>query len=386
MDEAYTRHSHHSKRNGRSTTNLSHLSLAPLTSRIPFNDVDSFPEPLEPRSAHEHRTSYLEGRSAPTTPRLLSRSNSRVSLRKTRTEGGLLKSKSSTHITLPVKSGEALPTSKARKRADREGLTLSTFSAKDRNDSDWLLRAGALLSSETRESKGQAWLVSRASSTSLTGEGDEEDEALEKELTKERESRRNSMSRRGSLAGGDADDEYSPMITRMSFGGRSRSGSRFGSRTGSRIHSRRGSKALFTPLTGKEKDKERDDYFDQNKEFIAEPDFVDVDEEVYDEDQAAEDDVIIRKLTRNGSMGLGYWVESLIGWNLFSVDEDGDETDNETAEPMTDTSEKSGSAAPRRRDVVLEDVDVKKMPPPQNDEGTWQDAAWLLSVATKVLL
>ncbi len=28
----------------------------------------------------------------------------------------------------------------------------------------------------------------------------------------------------------------------------------------------------------------------------------------------------------------------------------------------------------------------ERMPPPKADEGAWQDAAWLLSVASKVLL
>jgi len=39
---------------------------------------------------------------------------------------------------------------------------------------DWAYRTGAALTSETRESKGQSWLVSRESSTSLVGEGEEE--------------------------------------------------------------------------------------------------------------------------------------------------------------------------------------------------------------------
>lgn len=43
--------------------------------------------------------------------------------------------------------------------------------------SQWLQRTGAAITSETRESKGQGWLVSRASSTSLVKDG-EDDESV----------------------------------------------------------------------------------------------------------------------------------------------------------------------------------------------------------------
>lgn len=297
------------------------------------------------------------------------------------------KSKSSTNVTTPTRV-DGRVTSKARARAAKEGLTLSSLSNKDRGDSDWLLRAGALLSSEARESKGQSWLVSRASSTSLTAQRDEEEEALEKELAKERESRRNSMSRRNSTAAADADDEFSPLATRMSFGG-SRSVSRFGSRAGSRTHSRRGSRVLFTPLTGLDmtREKTRDGYFDANEEMLAEPDFVDIDEELlYDADEAAQDDVIVKRLTKKGSLGLGTWIEQLIGWNLFAMDEDPEDTDNETEdEVVTDTSQ-NAAALRRRKDVLPRAVDSERVPPPANDEGGWKDAAWLLSIASKVIL
>ncbi|KAH8144540.1 uncharacterized protein LAJ45_11437 [Morchella importuna] len=105
--------------------------------------------------------SYIQGLSAPTTPGILSRNQSFTSQRSFHTE--LPKSKSSSHLT-------------------------SSHSTSNQ----WLQRTGAALTSETRESKGQSWLTSRASSTSLVREGDDDD---------------------GSIYYG-ADDEFSPLTPR----------------------------------------------------------------------------------------------------------------------------------------------------------------------------
>jgi hypothetical protein len=390
MDVAYNQHSHHSRRAGRSSTNLNHLSLAPLTSRLPLNDPEELPEPAvhsQSQSSHDHRFSYLEGKSAPTTPGILSRSSSRVSLRR-QAQGGLAKSKSSTNIINSkqntLKSGLTTPGGRPKRPLGKDDLSFSSLTASDRNDSDWLLRAGALISTGTRESKGQTWLVSRASSTSLTGQKDEDEEALERELARER------SSRRGSTAGGfgDADDEFSPITTRMSFGGGSRSASRYGSRPTSRIHSRRGSRANLASPSAVNNGKEKQGYFDGEEQFLTEPDFIDVDEDVDDGGQAAEDEVIVRRLAKNGSLGLGIWVERLMGWSLFAVDEDGEDSDTETNGEKTDTSEGiSRNRSTLKYNVEGSDVELdEKLPPPGDEEGGWQDAAWLLSVASKVLL
>lgn len=266
-------------------------------------------------------------------------------------------------------------------------MSVNKLSAKDRNDSDWLLRAGAAMSSSARESKGQAWLVSRASSTSLTAEWDEDEEELERELARERER----ASRRGSATGAFADDEFSPVTTRsMSFGPATGTGSRPMSRYGSRNQSRRGSKAqLFTPLGGPQ-----EGYFDHKdfaqEDFVAEPDFVDVEEEGYEnEDDAKTDEALVRKLARASNLGLGGWVERMLGWSLFAVDEDGEEADDTEVEVTDEKAEDSevSSRTSRRNIDGAADARPEVMPPLRDDEaGGWQDAAWLLSVATKVLL
>jgi hypothetical protein len=231
--------------------------------------------------------------------------------------------------------------------------------------------------------------VSRASSTSLTAQNDDEDDDLERELAKEREQASRRHSRRSSAAGTiDADDEFSPITTRRSLSfGPATGGSRSISRYGSRGNSRRGSRAqLFTPLGG-----EREGYFDQREfpqEFIAEPDFVDAEEEVeIEEDEAKQDEAIVRKLARGSSLGLGGLVERMLGWSLFAVDEDGEDAEVEIVDEKGEDSELSSRTSRRTLDGSTEPLAGEVMPPLRDDEaGGWQDAAWLLSVATKVLL
>ncbi|RDW91471.1 hypothetical protein BP5796_02636 [Coleophoma crateriformis] len=373
MDEAYNQHS----RRNRSSANLNHLTLAPLTSKLPLTDQDDLPQP-------QHHVSYIEGRSAPTTPSVLSRSSSRVSLLKP-SGSGLPKSKSSTHLLTARKQQRSGATTlggtKPRRGVNREDLTLSPTG---RSDSDWLLRTSALISSSTQESKGQSWLVSRASSTSLQRDADEEE--LERELAREREHANGLGSRRGSMAG-DADDEFSPVTTRRSFsfgpGTRpfSQPPSRFGSRSGSRAQ-------LFTPL-----ERNQSGYFDPKHMALetvpVEPDFVNAEEEALEEAEKERDDEdVVKKLARANSLGLSGWVERMLGWHLFSVDEDGEETEAE-GDGRTEEHE-SISRSSSQRHLELESIPhtpfEEKMPALKPDEGGWQDAAWLLSVATKVLL
>lgn len=236
--------------------------------------------------------------------------------------------------------------------------------------------------------------MSRASSTSLTAERDEEEEELQRELAREREQTSRRGSRRGSAAGAfDADDEFSPVTTRrsLSFGPATGTGSRPMSRYGSRANSRRGSRAqLFAPLAAGGVPNQ-EGYFDrrdfEQDEFIAEPDFVDAEEDGdEDEDEAKKDEAVVKKLARASHLGLGGLVEKMLGWSLFAVDEDGEETEVEVIDEKGEDSEMSSRTSRlnlRGVETPMED----KMPPLRDDEtGGWQDAAWLLSVATKVLL
>jgi hypothetical protein len=138
---------------------------------------------------------------------------------------------------------------------------------------------------------------------------------------------------------------------------------------------------------------ERDGYFDQRvlpDEFNAEPDFVDAEQEAELEenlDEAKKDEAIVRKLARASSLGLGGWVERMLGWSLFAVDEDGEDTEVEVVDEKGEDSELSSRTSRRTLDGTTETIEGEVMPPLRDEEaGGWQDAAWLLSVATKVLL
>ncbi|KAI1083927.1 hypothetical protein F5B20DRAFT_358907 [Whalleya microplaca] len=366
MDVAYKQHANQARRKNRSSTNLNHLSLAPLTSKLPLTDPDDLPEFVAPSYQHH---SYLQGKSAPTTPRLLrsparTRASSphghRASVHNVHPVTSLPKSKSTTHLR-HSRSGTASP---LPRHHDRPGPRDS------RRDSDWMLRAGALISSETRESKGQAWLVSRESSTSLGGMRDAEEEAYERELAREKELASRQGSRRASLT--NAEGDILPI---------SRHGSRYGSRSGSRVGSRT---RVMTPL-----ERSMDEgYFGQElagEEPIDGPDFVGLDEtlEATEVDTSQADEATIRRLCSRKSAGLGAWM-----WSLFSVeenDEESDTADGETTDGETEESHFSRSASTvsfEHRSSMQEEQFV----PPKPDEGGWQDAAWLLSVASKILL
>ncbi|TGO53870.1 hypothetical protein BCON_0116g00140 [Botryotinia convoluta] len=391
MDIAFNQHSPHNRRHNRSSSNLTNLTMAPLTTKLPPSNDDYFPD----------HTSYIDNRSSPTTPSILSRSSSRVSVRKPAPMNlSIPKSKSSIHLApTPLtprppghRSGTTTPSrhSHLRNTIAPDSLKISTFSEDDPNDSDWLLRAGAMISSSTRESKGQLWLVSRASSTSL--QKDDDDDAFERELAREREHNSRRGSRRGSF---DADDEFSPLTTRrsLSFGPAhnrpaSRYGSRANSRIGSRANSRRGSRAaLITPMTA---DKDGG-YFDTefaHEEYPAEPDFVDVEEEwLEDGDEARKDEATVKKLARASRLGLGGWVENLLGWSLFAVEEDGEEAEFDTSDEKGEESSLSSRPSRHTLDGMSDTPVTEQMPPLNpNEADGWHDAAWLLSVASKVLL
>jgi hypothetical protein len=238
-------------------------------------------------------------------------------------------------------------------------LTRPTSRQPAHNGDEWLHRAGLVISSETRESKGQSWLVSRESSTSLAHLADEDPyrlDDLEEALASQPASRRTS---------------------RVNSRAPSTKTSRRGSRTGSRV-------GFMMPLDTQALAHE--DYFD---EVGLEPDFVEKEETV---DPNDEDE--IERLSKVQGFGLGGIVDRLVGWPLFNVDEDSEVEEQEEQE-TAEQSLKRKQALLAKRKLQLEKTasnsasatDPNAIPPPkQNEDGGWKDAAWLLSVASKVIL
>lgn len=388
MDAAYN--AHQARRKIRSSTNLAHLSLAPLTTKLPINDTDMIFSDLNVQTSYT--TSYLQGKSAPTTPSLLARSPSQA---RSPTRHGFLtphghgaaspnlpKSKSASHLaSRGHKSGTTTPG--GYRRGSKKDITEDPQpppAPRGRTDSDWLLRAGVLISSETRESKGQSWLVSRASSTSLgrreDGARDEEKNDLDiferERLTRESAMASKHASRRGSL--GFVLDDDSPFASRRDSG--------LASRTGSRSQ-------LVTP--GERAAVEG--YFAGQAigvdEYAPGPDFVNLNEKLeavgLDMDTSQDDEAAVRRLVKGGHGQPHTWFGNLLGWNLFSVEEN-DEEDNEDADGDVSEAEDclSEASGAEKEFRGMTSLPEQRLSPPTVDEGGWQDAAWLLSIASKV--
>ncbi|KAF2665309.1 hypothetical protein BT63DRAFT_442729 [Microthyrium microscopicum] len=365
--------------NRRSFPNLTHLSLAPLSSRFPIDD-DGYDEELD----QVPRSSYIQGRSAPTTPGILSRTPKKKNrAKKTATyahesyfppqqrshDAPITKAKSASIITdSHAKSSlglSALPTGPTSPLYRR---TLSKPSIQS-ND-EWLHRAGLVIASEMREGKGQSWLVSRESSTSLVPSQEDADETYQREQ-REREVL--------------VENFHSRAASRQT----SRAGSRVASAKTSRRPSRVGSKVDFVGLTDSRAMTSRavEGYFD---ELDVEPDFVDKEGEDELEDAAE-----VERLSKISTFGLGGLVDRLIGWPLFNVEEpsDSEEEEQESGTPE-DVKERKAELLRRRKEQMERTANSSASatnpipvtePPLQEEEGGWKDAAWLFSVASKVV-
>lgn len=400
-----------SSRSRRSNTNLSNLRLAPLSND--FTDISSLAGMNLPiPSPH---TSYIQGNSAPTTPGILGRASSRrqlggglsrrlsiyatdtphyaaVDVTRDGTPRNALRPEPDTAMMPKAKSEAALQdprrpvprihtqwvhhqnNSNRHHRRSQTGGHLRVAAG-----DDWLTRAGLATSSLLRESKGQSWLVSRDSSTSLADQPSD---------TEEDEDARARMSFSSHQRLHFADDEFSPETPRVT----SRWGSRFGSRAPSARNSRRGSRSdLQKPQFFINQE---DGYFDgvlTSLDVPIEPDFVDVDEPFGDDEDAEAE---VARLARQRSFGFGGLIDRLVGWSLFSVDEDREATEDEHGN-QRDELRRNTNGRERQaqlqiiRDNVKRRDELAPTPRPQpnaQDEGGWQDAAWLLSVASRVLL
>lgn len=404
--------------------NLDNLSLAPLSKQYPL-DASAPPSPADDR-IYTPRTSYIAQKSAPTTPGILSLSQSRSSSRTGRRKpkayaydgyfmnpdvpkrdaGDVPKAKSTTALQ-PGVSFVDQPAGRHHARKATAPLPLRPSHVRhhtSESPNEWLHRAGMVIAGETRDSKGQGWLVRRESSTSLVHQSDDHEEHPSHDA------------RHMTLLSGEhlTDVEYSTFTPRYSRAG-SRAQSRVVSRVPSARTSRRGSRVgsradlvmtagLRTP--GGRRSLDLDD--SMFEESPIEADFVEADEENEGDEEE------IARLARERGFGLGTWVDRLMGWTLFSVDEDGESSEEEeeeleeTPRPENMTREelklRREVEAKRRkleREAIVAAAAVQApdsrhasegsdaaadKPPPGEEGGGWADAAWLVSVAAKVLL
>ncbi|KAF2635845.1 hypothetical protein P280DRAFT_165326 [Massarina eburnea CBS 473.64] len=420
-----------SSRSRRSYPNLHNLSLAPLSSKYPL-DGSAPPSPSDEDRILTPRTSYIAQKSAPTTPGILSlsqsRSNSRNGRRNNRgyaydgyflnpdhpvrDHGEIPKAKSTNSMLPAVSFADQPHTARHHTRKGTAPLPLRKPLHRHHTSettNEWFHRAGIAIAGETRDSKGQGWLVRRESSTSLvdqTGDYDEQANA-----------------RHMALLSGEhlADVEYnSPFTPRMSRPGshvQSRVQSRMGSRMQSARQSRRGSVAgsradlIMSARSNTPSARHSLEIDESMFEDHVEPDFVEADEDGDDDEEE------VARLARERGFGLGNWMDRLIGWTLFDVDEDAEESEEseddeeqDTFKPENMTKEElklCREVEARRRKLEREAIIAasavhahdkpstppsdeagpsEPKPPPDGEGGGWADAAWLFSVASKVIL
>lgn len=364
----------------RSFPNLTHLSLAPLSSRFPI-DEEGYEEDESNESAP--RSSYIQGKSAPTTPGILAPGPSRRN-RKPKKKAFAYESYSLSEAgpferpLAKTKSTSALPTQQPRSASIVSGLgspvARHPSQPSIQNNDEWLHRAGLTIASEMRESKGQSWLISRESSTSLVPQGeDAEIHRYRYEQHEEVYYDSNHASRKASRAA-------------------SRAASRVNSPKSSRRGSRAGSTVQFVmPVDTRMPAVEG--YFD---DVAMEPDFVDKTEK-----EGITDDEEVAKLSKDQGFGLGTLVDRFVGWPLFNVDEDTEdeavveEEEDDSAGTREELQKRKAAQLKRRKEQLAKAASSSASATGQrkefqrrgaDDEGGWQDAAWLLSVASKVLL
>ncbi|KAL5615132.1 hypothetical protein BROUX41_005190 [Berkeleyomyces rouxiae] len=375
MDEAYNKHA---PRN-RSLGNVNVTSMAPVTSRMtPLHvttdaEVDGFPFHQTSESLHANSNKHHVHFSAPVSPS----HTSNLSPITPRRPAIITKSKSHANFSTHNRpSSSKNPRLNAKRPAPLE-----------RQDSDWLPRAGAVMANSAREFKGQSWLVSRDSSTSITGLRSDSrfyDEEIIPDIQRspvesERigEPRANAKRRNW-----PASALASPSISRHS----------------SRHHSRNQSRVSFAGLTsmgtefgmsGKESKEALMPQSMMGPDFVALDDRLEA-EELLRESQGMEptpqdEEAAVRRLIREG-VTQSSWINMLMGWKLNADDE----ADQEEYEDENIDQDKLFD--PDRRMVFqrhfegVSNVPEERVEPPKADEGGWSDAAWLLSVVSKVIL
>lgn len=440
----------------RSYPNLHHVSLAPLTPRFPIDDDTSPTDYFSPRDTHETsgsgtktppRTSYFSSISVPSTPPILSHSRSTSRTRHH------IRSKSSSRATpfsdSNLHSRDSSVPLHHQSQAQAQGpnqLRKSATSPHPRrhheqghghskSDAEWMLRAGIALASSTREEKGQSWLSKRESSTNLVSatEPSLDDAHRHHKRTKSGTSRRSrsglstpaalsrqsSRSRGGSRRGSRAGLTMTGMPSAMTPGRTSTGVSGTVSpEVGSRGRSSGSGlvpdfvderiRAEMASLRGRG-DFDDDEGVDWDGEGYSD----DGSEYDYSSDESMDefDEADLQRLTRERGFGLGSWIDRLVEWTLFGVEEwpasvppaatarigttptsttvtfeePASDQDNEGNDnPSLGSAEQDGYSDFDTLSQVDGDssVGVGKA----GSQGGWEDASWLFRVVKQAIL
>ncbi|KAL2867917.1 DUF3984 domain-containing protein [Aspergillus lucknowensis] len=405
-------------RSRRSYPSLNHVSVAPLTPRYPIDDdddnLDQGPQDyFSPRSEAldtPTQTSYLSSYSVPGTPGVLSRTPSRSGSRVRHHMRS--KSSTSTHLSdSNIQEQNVNQPFHHHSRSTGSGRTKRTttmrYQAADTRDPEWMLRAGIALASSTREEKGQSWLVKRESSTSLVSEGQKyEVDAISQSL-------RTGMGRRS----------RSGWSTPAATSSRSRAGSRRNSRpdfamTGLEMTmpsstNRSSAHAGSAPRTPHTNDEARTslsllpDFMDERvraemRDSIRQTDggYESAVSDNWDSEEEDEeiDEHELQRLTRERGFGLGSFVDRIVEWTLFGVDDWPLSIDTLNNAPPA-PSERHADQGDNHPNQELSDDDnddswsqvsdtFSEIPLTERagDRGGWEDAGWFFRTLGRALI
>ncbi|RAH41613.1 DUF3984 domain-containing protein [Aspergillus brunneoviolaceus CBS 621.78] len=343
--------------------------------------------------------------------------------------------------------------------------TRTRHPANHHQDTEWMLRAGIALASSTREEKGQSWLVKRQSSTSLVSD----DHQLSLDFLNHNHNHHHhhhSWSHGGSPRHGRSGRSTPAAAnSRSRRASRSRPSSRVASRadlamtslgmattaTSTAASSRRESRtADRLTSTSTQKIEEKQQQQQQNRPLI--PDFVDEriraemasiqrDENAkFDEEEEIDDDLSsftsdypyldsgdesveideqeLQRLTRERGFGLGSWIDRMVEWTLFGVEDwplsfggggggtgnDGTVVESRTItiadhppHPSADNVENDPSSthvavaatpsigADDTDTISIAESEVLSVCEKPGDQGGWGDAGWLFRVVKRAL-
>jgi len=342
---------------------------------------------------HHHRspgrTSYLSSSSIPDTPSLLSHSRSCSRVRQQRQMKGSNRALSDTDLQ-GLNSNRPLHGNN-NKGEREEGLKFSKTKAirlPGRQDSEWLLRAGLALTSSTREEKGQSWLVKRDSSTSLVGAADYNEEVSPRHLT--------GMQWPRSIA--------SP-AGHSRRGSRSRGGSRRASRTNLSMTSLELAPVKWPHGSKRSSASEiRDvvpDFVDEDiRAELASIHHRDLEEEsalsltLYPDSEDEIDEAEMQRLTRERGLEAGSWIDRIVRWTLFGVEEEWSTSPapdiiHHTTQGRDDhyhADQESQDCNEDDDDVSTPDVEPPIRIERPEENGGWADASWLFRVAQNAML
>ncbi|KAL8918085.1 MAG: hypothetical protein Q9172_005573 [Xanthocarpia lactea] len=240
-------------------------------------------------------------------------------------------------------------------------------------DNSWLTRTASTLALHTMEEKGQSWLASRTSATSLShAHIDTYHNTDASSLSPDSEAR---IHGRASLS------RSTPQ---------SRHASRVQSRVGSTVGSRSDLRMTRTEAFGMSARYE--DTLQPKAQGLEdiEPDFVDLDERDREDGEGV--DIVDEGEMRRLILGrVGGWVDWMVGWMDFrGVGDDGETGEGEMGRGEMDV-EGSSKGEGRDKQRLLDGGDESELdkgvgiPAPESGGGVWEDTKWFLKVAANSL-